>query len=185
MKSLPWSVTLSYWSRRVGVVGWMGAACMVAALLYFALELVPAARRVRTLGESQAALQLRLTQQSDPQRKVEQSPAQQLASFFEDFPTDTDIPGVLANIYDVAAAHKLALEFGEYSFTPSQNGRLDQFRITLPVKGSYPQIRQFASEVLEAHPALALESLALRREKLAEDVVDGRLVLLLFLEHSP
>ena len=57
-------------------------------------------------------------------------------------------------------------------------------RITLPVKGSYPQIRRFAAAAMAALPTLSLQSAQLRRDKIGDDRVEGRLVFVLFMEHA-
>jgi hypothetical protein len=167
--------------RRLGVPGWIGLALGAAAIAYLLLVALPAAARRDQLDAEVAASQEKL---SNCTTAAELSPAQRLASFYGDFPTAERVPDELARLFKFAEARKIELDVGEYSFVRAQGGRLDQFRITLPIKGAYPDIRAFAADALEAVPALSLESLALRREKVADAAVDGRVVFLMFVEHG-
>lgn len=171
-----------YALRRLGPPGWLGLALLGAACAYLALVALPAAGRLAQLEAQIAADQEKLSNCTAAGAAL--SPAQRLASFYGDFPTSERVPDELARLFKFAEAHKLELDVGEYSFVRAQGGRLDQFRITLPLKGSYPDMRAFAAEVLAAVPALSLESVALRREKVADPAVEGRIVFLLFVEHD-
>jgi hypothetical protein len=178
-----WQLRVRYFLRRIGVPGWLGTLCLVAALAFLSVQVLPAFDHLATLERRQAAAQAKLAQQAGGPGAI-LTPAQQLAAFYGDFPQGAKIPDVLARIHDIAEEQKLALELGEYALSKAQGGRLDQFRITLPVKGPYPQVRKFAAEALAELPALSLESLSLRREKVAEGAVEGRIVFLLFVEHD-
>ncbi|MBI5786539.1 MAG: hypothetical protein HZA64_13885 [Rhodocyclales bacterium] len=171
-----------YIVRRLGLPGWLGMALLAAALAGLLLVALPAAGHLARLDAQIAADQEKLSNCTAGGAAL--SPAQRLASFYGEFPTSERVPDELARLFKLAETHKLELDVGEYSFVRAQGGRLDQFRIALPIKGSYPDIRAFAAEVLAAVPALSLESLALRREKVADTVVDGRIVFLLFVEHG-
>jgi hypothetical protein len=171
-----------YALRRIGVPGWLGLACGAAASAALLLVVLPAMAQRDRLDAEIAASQEKLSNCTTG--SVELSPAQRLASFYGDFPTAERVPDELERLFKFAEAHRIELDTGEYAFVRAQGGRLDQFRITLPIKGSYPEIRAFAAEALESVPALSLESLALRREKVAEATVDGRVVFLMFVEHG-
>lgn len=184
MKGNAWQAHAAYFSRRAGVPGWLGILGLLAALAFLMMEAIPASQRLAGMVAQKEAAEKRLAQLTGAQRNADLTPAQRLAAFYGDFPQGAKVPDVLASIYETATAQHLALELGEYALTKAPGGRLDQFRITLPVKGPYPQVRKFAAEVLVAHPSLSLESMSLRREKVADGSVDGRIVFLLFLEHG-
>ena len=171
-----------YLIRRGGVPGCLGALCLVAALVFFVLEVMPTTDRVANLASRKQALQARKAQGPG---LVAHTPAQQLANFYSAFPPGSAIPDVLARIEQIAREQQLELELGEYAMVREPGARLDQLRITLPVKGSYLQIRKLIAEALHTQAALSLESLSVRRAKVAQDAVDGRIVFLLFLEHAP
>jgi hypothetical protein len=168
--------------RRLGPPGWLGLILVVAAIVCLLAVVVPALEQRGRLDADIADAQEKLSTCTSGAAIL--SPAQRLASFYGEFPTAERVPDELARLFKFAEAHNLTLDVGEYGLVRSQGGRLDQFRITLPIKGQYPDIRAFASEALEAVPALSLESVALRREKVADNTVDGRVVFLLFVEHG-
>jgi Tfp pilus assembly protein PilO len=171
-----------YGLRRAGLPGWIGLLALAVAGGYALGTLLPMAEQLGGLERRIDGLAGQLREGSV------QAPAattgQQLASFYRDFPAEQGIPDVLARLHDLAAAEELALEVGEYALAPAPEGQLDRYRITLPVKGGYRQVRQFVAQALAAVPALSLESLSLRREQVAEAAAEARIVFVLFLEHG-
>ncbi len=182
MSTSAWRGRAAYVVRRGGVPAWLGAGCLLAALVFLGMEVLPASAQLADLRARRVAL---AAQQARGPGLVVLTPAQQLARFYAGFSGGPAIPDALARLYQIATEQQLALELGEYAITREQGARLDQFRITLPVKGSYLQLRRFISAALLEQPALSLESLSVRREKVAQDMVDGRIVFLLYLEHAP
>ena len=183
MKGALWSARLLYWSRRIGVPGWVGLLALALALALAQWQLRPAQQRLLLLETRTAAAQQRLQQPLSAQPAL--TPTQQLNAFYATFAAQLTVPDVLASLHEVAVAQKLDLDIGEYSLTKEKGLRLDSLRIALPVKGNYVQLRQFAAEALRAQPALALERISIRREKVAEDGGSGRVVFVLFVEHTP
>jgi len=182
MKKSVMQSALLYAVRRGGTPALLGLLGLLAAAIFFVVELMPAESSLTQLKAQYVSGQVEQAQRKDT---VVLTPAQQLAAFYRDFPQDKIIPDVLSQVYKVAQNQKLPLELGEYAMTKLPGARLDQFRITLPIKGSYLQLRKFLAEVLQAQPALSLQSLTMRREKIAMDGVDARVVLVLFMEHAP
>ena len=62
-----------------------------------------------------------------------------------------------------------------------RNWKLTRYQLTLPVKGSYRQIRGFIAQVLTDVPASALEEIGFRRDTVGTDRIDARLRLTLYL----
>ncbi len=173
---------IAYLLLRGGWPAWLGLLCLAAVIGYCVLEVLPAFNRLAEVRERKEMLTV---QQATVGGTVRRSAPQQLEDFYRDFPVGTTVPDVLAGINQIALDQQLALEFGEYSMGREQGARLDQFRITLPIKGHSVQVRKFIAEVMIAHPALALEILSVRREKASQDGIEGRVVFSLFVEHSP
>ena len=113
------------------------------------------------------------------------TPAEQLGAFYQPFPPGASVPDWLAKIYALAAEQQLVLEAGDYVLTHAESGRLDKFTVSLPVRGSYPQLRQFIRCALVSAPALALERIDLKRDNVAQGSPEARIVFLLFLEKAP
>ncbi len=171
---------LAYAFRRLGWPGIAGLSLLLAAGVFAAAVVVPDRDRMRQLDHRIASAAARLQAPEAAGRTL--TPGEQLAAFYQAFPKGTTVPDWLGKIYGIAGEQKLSLDVGEYALTHSQAGRLDRFRISLPIKGSYPQIRRFIAAALATAPALSLESVYFKREKVAEGSVDAKVVFLLYLE---
>jgi hypothetical protein len=173
---------VAYALRRLGWSGWLGLLLAAAGIGYGLLVSIPEQQRLAQVQSSIESDRQRLA--AAPTLKNGASPGQKLATFYGGFPKGGSIADELDRIFKAAAARKVDLDVGEYSLAHSQEGRLEQYRIIFPVRGSYPDIRAFVASTLAAAPSLALESMTLRREKVIDSVVDGRLVFVLFLERE-
>jgi len=173
---------LIFWLQHLGWPGIIGLALAFAAIGYLFAIVLPTVERDRQTRAliAQASLKLQVVDPANT-NKIS-SPSEQLADFYRAFPRETSIPDWLGKIYEIASQQRLELETGEYSLIQAKSNRLDQFRIVFPVKGNYPQIRKFIGAVLATAPALALDSLTLKRDKVGDATVDGRIVFLLYLE---
>ncbi len=163
--------------KQLGRPGALGAVLLLAVAVYaivVVIEFDSVEQRIRA-GEEK--LRAAAAGRSGPL-----TPAEQLAAFYQAFPGGATVPDVLGKIYGVAGAQNLSLDIGDYSLARAQSGRLDQFRITFPVKGSYPQIRKFVGAALATAPALALESIQFKRDKVGDAVVEARVEFLLYVE---
>jgi hypothetical protein len=74
----------------------------------------------------------------------------------------------------------VALDSGEYRLSRTAGERLARYEITLPLKGSYAQIRGFVADVLAAVPAAVLDEVNLRREGVDSARLDARVRLTLY-----
>ncbi len=173
---------LGYLARRLGVAGWLGLVMLVAAAALWLLGVQPAQEKL-------ASTQQRLAAQQAQARKISadapraKTPTEQLLEFQSRFKPRTEVPAALEQLQALAQTNTIELESGDYTYMRNDGHVLDQLRISLPVKGSYVQIRQFMEAALAERADLALQSLSLRREKLAQEVVDGRLVFVLYVDH--
>ena len=173
---------LAYRFLRLGLPGMIGFALIAATIGYLFAVMIPASARNSQIEQRIAEASINLHNAGQAARNG--TPAEQLIAFYQAFPKGATIPDWLGKIYTIADQQKLDLEVGEYSLTQEKAGRLDQFRIVFPVKGSYPQIRRFIGAALATAPALALDSLSLKRDKVGDGSVDARIVFLLYLEKS-
>jgi hypothetical protein len=174
---------LEYLLRRIGPPGWIGLAGIVVAAALFFLAAQPQWLHLQRLNAEIATTAGTLDQRRTTEATTLTLP-QQLAAFYATFPKAGAVPEILGRLNGQATEQKLALETGEYALTSATAGTLDQLRITFPLRGSYPQIRKFIASALADQPALALQNLQLRRDKIGDDRVEGRLVFVLFVEHA-
>jgi Tfp pilus assembly protein PilO len=142
---------------------------------------IPASREIERLDRRIAVA----TAQARSDKAGEGRPlsaGEQLAQFYAAFPKGTTVPDWLGKLNALAVKQGLSLDVGNYSLVRNQSARLDQFRITLPIKGTYPQVRKFIAAALASAPALSLESVTFKRDKVSDDRIDARVDFLLFLE---
>jgi hypothetical protein len=172
---------ISYRLGRLSWPGWLGLALLLAAAAYVVAVVLPAARESERLDRRIAAAAAQ-TQADQAGQGRPLSTSEQLAQFYETFPKGTTVPDWLGKLNGIAVKQNLSLDVGNYSLVRNQSARLDQFRITLPIKGSYPQVRKFIATALATAPALSLESVAFKRDKVGDERIDARVDFLLFLE---
>lgn len=109
---------------------------------------------------------------------AEPQPAYDLRALqrFLDRPEKTD--DWLAKLYGIATAKGLQLRQAEYRLTDSRYG-IERCQISLPVSGSYAEVRAFLSAALAEIPVASLDQASFRRRSAAEGRIDTELVLTL------
>jgi len=103
-----------------------------------------------------------------------------LKAFPERFPAIDQLSSQLDYLFDLAAAQGLAFNRGEYALVEKSGGQLRRFELTLPVTGTYPQVRALVLEMLAKMPALAIDDISLEREKIADGQISATFRLVLF-----
>ena len=88
-------------------------------------------------------------------------------------------------LFGIAAETGLLLRQGEYKSGYDRNARLHTYQVTLPVKGSYGAIWQFAMLSLRAIPFASLDDISFKRDTIGEASVEARLRLTLYLSATP
>lgn len=179
---------LRYFNRSVRrwlqQAGWPGVAGLVlllgGAVAYLAL-LAPARQQLIEVSQETISLRQRIQQAAKNGGIDQKDAAAQLAAFYHFFPAATASTGWLGKIYSAAEHQALSLDVGEYRLLPAQDGKLERYQITLPVKGSYVQIRKFIDEALNEVPVAALEDVSLKRENIGAVNMEARIKLTLFL----
>lgn len=171
---------LAYRLRRMGWPAVSGVALMVLAGAGAVAPHMANSARIDQLDHRLARLKLSA---NAPANERPTSATEQLMAFYDEFPRVASVPDWLGNIHVIAKQQQLALDVGDYTLTHVHAGRLDKFRIAFPVKGSYPQIRKFIRAALAMSPALALDSIYLKRDNASEAAVEARIVFQLYLEN--
>ncbi|MBI1283596.1 MAG: hypothetical protein GC183_04565 [Thiobacillus sp.] len=92
------------------------------------------------------------------------------------------VAAALGRLFDAAAKAGLELDQGEYRLTEVKEAHLRRYQLSLPVSGSYPEIRAFLARALNADPALALNAIQLRRDRIESPDLETMLSFTLYLE---
>lgn len=124
------------------------------------------------------------SQRKLPRTQPDNSPTAQLRAFYATFPLQADATESLSRVYAAAEEKNLQLVRGEYALAKDRQTGLMLYRLTLPVRGSYTQIREFVAAALKAVPTLALDDLSFERPKISDAQVQARIRLTLYLKSA-
>jgi hypothetical protein len=164
--------------RRIGAQGLIGLALIAAALALGAWAL-----SLNKLGEAtqvSAEIRQRQTAQSSRERRQAVSPQESRRNFIDRFPPPSQNAADLAQVFAAAAHSNVSLSKGEYHQVIESQSPFVTYVATFPVKDSYPNVRDFATEVLRSLPHAALEELRLERSNSTATVLDARVRINLF-----
>jgi Tfp pilus assembly protein PilO len=181
------NVRIRWWLRRwIPMLGWPGMLAIGLAaisLSFYVSTLYPLKNRLKELNLAEAANKEKI--KNDNAKAVGGgSPSEQLDAFYSHFPKEADSPKWLGKLALVAESNGLKLTAGEYKVTNDKSGQLIRYKITLPVKGKYSQIRKFLSSLSTEIPYMALENVQFERNKIIESDVQANVNLVLYLEQG-
>lgn len=176
------SVVNLLWSlRRAGRValrrlGWGGV--LVAVLVPVLLAMAALEGQLRqsaqaAAGEARLDASQRLSQARLPTGGP-RSLDQELDAFDAKLPPVDEAMQVLGDLFLLAEKHQLVLARGEYRLQPDKAGGFVRLKMSLPVKGDARVVQRFVNEALRAHPSLAFDALALKRDRIDAGTVEAR-----------
>jgi hypothetical protein len=162
---------LQYRVARLGAVGLVGIAALLAAAAITLGALLPGQSAIRTLDADIAR-----ARQRPP---VENTPEEGLGRLVSSLPTRGQIPLVIGEVLQQARQSGVPLDSGHYSFT-QKAGNIGRYELEFPVKASYPQIRDFINRTLTAVPAAGLDKLHIERRSVTEETVNADVRFVIF-----
>jgi hypothetical protein len=165
--------------HRLGRVGGLGLALLAGTAVFYFSAVRPAQEELA--GQERRAAEVGPRGPAAPAAAT----GDEIERFIGFFPAFESTPRWLRTIYAVADREKLELAQGSYKLSDDPVLGLAYYRIQLPIRGGYTQIRRFVAGVLDEVPALALEAIVLQREKVGDSMVDARLTLTLHLQAMP
>jgi hypothetical protein len=162
--------------ERVGAAGVTGVGFLLFCVPFHFSAVAPAQRelaaRTAQLERSRARPAARPASAGDT--------AQQLARFHAAFPAVERLPDEVASLYAHAKASGLALLKVEYRLE-SGGGALAAYQVTLPVRGSYAQLRNFVGRVLAHMPTTSVDALRFERKKSSDAHLEAQVRLTIHL----
>lgn len=164
-------------ARDLGWPGIVGLALAVCVCVFYFSTLRAERSRLEALQQHIATVrdQSRLSDSAGPA-----SASERLAAFYGFFPRPDELPDLLDRIFAVAKGQGLQLEHGDYRVVPDSTGELMQFQLTLPVRGTYPQIRNFVDGAMLGVSTLSLDSIQFERQKVGESTLDAKVKMALY-----
>jgi hypothetical protein len=164
---------------KLGISGVLGVGLLIVCAGFYATALAPAEEDARA---QRVALE-RLRDRT-PYRPVAASGrADELRRFHNLFPPAGGLTDELERLHRLAHRAGLDLAQGEYRLERRASG-LWAYRVTLPVRGSYAQMRDFVGGVLEDMPIASIDGLRFERKKAADADLEAQVRLTLHLRPS-
>lgn len=157
------------------VLGLVLLACAIGLQFFGVVETRAQAAAMRL---EQAALRQRQAQQPKP----EEAANQQRASFYAGVPAASGALEAIEVIHRTAQTRGVQLAQGEYRLAQESGAQLLRYQITLPARASYPQLRAWLADVMNALPAAALDEISFRRDDVGSASVETRVRLTLFMK---
>lgn len=172
----PLRATLEYHARRAGLAGAAGLFILTFLPGFYWMAIKPA-------YEEAARLAARIEATSKRPQDAEAVPLsrnERIRAFIEFFPARKDVPYWIYQIHTVADKEGIVLERGDYR-RPTGEGPLPiPVKITLPVKGSYTQIRRFITATLAEVPTLALDEVSFQRQSARDPKIEAQVRFTLY-----
>jgi len=155
------------WPFALGVV-----ALIVAAVV--SMILVPAMRRqVETASADADSATRQASRPADgpAAHVIESGPERFVAAF----PAADARQVRVATLLELAGHHALEIRRSEFQLVKDKESGLLRYSVTMPLSGSYAQLRGFVEDALASDAALSLDRLRLRRASAAASTVEAEL----------
>ncbi|OQW86634.1 MAG: hypothetical protein BWK72_16230 [Rhodoferax ferrireducens] len=159
------------WPAVVGLVLIIGAV----GLQFAGVE--QARTRVAELRAEAVAQRQRQAQQPDPGETADK----RLAAFYDSLPNADGALEAIETIHRSAGENGVKLATGEYRLVRQGSTKLQRYQINLPARASYPHLRAWLADVMNAVPTAALSDISFQREDIGSDTVEASVRLTLFL----
>jgi hypothetical protein len=161
------------------------SAWLPLGLVIFAvstLALAVATKAVNTQIESQrdAVAQLRSAAQTKAGQAGPKAVQRSAAAAWELLPLAQRQNDDLKTLFQLARRRGLLVAQAEYGRPADVSASIDGLQLTLPLGGSYPQLRQFAEDALRAMPHLSIDQIGFERDAIAGANVAARMKLTLW-----
>ena len=154
--------------RRLGPFGVLGIGVLLACAGFYASALVPLQEEMTA---QRAALENLRSRKAF--RPVSNNRAEELRRFYTLFPPASDLTAELERMHRIARGAGLDLAQGEYRLERRAAG-LWAYRVTLPVRGTYPQLRGFLAAVTKDMPIASIDALRFERKKAADTQLEAQ-----------
>ena len=163
--------------RQVRVWGWpftVGAAALVAAGVV-GMILVPATRREVDAASADADSAARHAARPADNGATARASESGAERFLASFPTADARQARVATLLELAGHHALEIRRSEFQLGKDKESGLLRYSVSMPLSGSYAQLRGFVEDALACDAALSLDRLRLRRASSDASLVEAQL----------
>lgn len=95
---------------------------------------------------------------------------------------EAEVTTVLRRIGQIASSSGLSLAQSEYQTSDEGHGGLRQVQVTLPMRATYPQMRQWIESILRQLPGVSIDQIMLKREAVSQSQGDIRIKLSIWVD---
>jgi hypothetical protein len=167
--------------------GWGWLLLAVLAILFLTAELLVLPKLTQQVESHRKQLQQLQLEQSNLSRTIDapfkptgdKKILDQLSSV--SIP-ESEVSEVLRKIAAMAERNGVVLSQSDYQNSSKGHGGLNRLQVTLPLRASYPQLKQFIEQVLFEFPGVSLDDLVLKRESVSQNQVEIRIKLSLWIQ---
>ncbi|WP_018605180.1 type 4a pilus biogenesis protein PilO [Uliginosibacterium gangwonense] len=170
MGQLRLKLEIAYWRH-----GWPMVASAIAVVLCLAVWLFWAPAQISSVTRSQEHLQEAYKVASSQKGKTRQEPPLQV--FKRQLLRQEETTAQLRLIFQLASNAGLSVSQVDMRRQVDSAGVYSQFQVVLPVRGSYPNIKRFCSDLMQGMPALSIDQLVIRRDQTSASQLDAQLSL--------
>jgi hypothetical protein len=181
LKNLRW--TLKRLSPLLGRQGIFAIVLLALCVPFYYSTLQPMQSSLNELKQNLKTTQYAAMKKTNVDLNAA-SPIDQLVEFYEFFPPEKDSPHWLGMMVRIADQNGLALNHGEYAVTRDTLGQLRRLSITLPVRGTYPQIRRYLATLTGEIPSMSLVNVQFERKNVEDTELHAKIKLALYLRRS-
>jgi Tfp pilus assembly protein PilO len=178
------TLTARHALRRAGWPGMLGFVLLLGSPAVYLALVMPLQEQADALKAAQQQLRQEIAQHRGQQAPATPNTEMQLQAFYRQFPALSQSDAWLEKIYAAAAQQQIVLESAAYRLLPAEDGALQRYQMTLPLKGSHIQIRRFLSVILNEAPAIALDDIVFKRETIDTPTVSAVIKLTLFVNNK-
>jgi len=171
------------WRLRRAARSPLAPALLALALLgvdagFYFTRLEPAKARASALAQD--LMQRRADSAATRRAAPDENPQAELARFYSMLAPAPSVQDVLDRLHSAAADAGLAVQQAEYRPASEPGGRLLRHEIVLPLRGRYPEIRRYLSQVTREMPGLTLDSVSIQRANIAAETGEAQVRMTLF-----
>ena len=156
----------------------------LAALLFFAAAGAFYALVLQPLQDKSSALQSRAASVRDAAPGHAGNAAEKVGEVYEYLKKPETTTDWLAKLYAIGTATGVELQSASYKTQSAPGSKLERYEITVPLTGSYTQMRDFLKRSLAEIPVMSLDQVSLKRESRREGTVQAELHLTLHMVKS-
>lgn len=178
MNKLRWQFSIA--KHKVGWFGLIGLVELIFVVVYFFTVALP---NQQLLADAQQALVAAKSEQTTgPVKAITDglNAIEQLQIFTDNFPATESVNKTWEQLAKLADKAGLTINHARYESLPEEYAGLLRYKLYMPVKATYPQIRDFLAEVVQSKPNVALEQLSFRREFVDASLLEANIDLVLY-----